>query len=347
MPNIKNALGLDMAGLAQLIRSQGRGKDTVLAHITPREAALLKIAGGSGTINPVTGLPEFQEDFGPTYEELGYTPPDIQPAEIDYSSYQAYTPPDVSAPAMDVSAPPQQIDFSQMDIGFGPGQFTPEVTAQDIQGMGPEQFARFVPTPSDLAQAQPPSFLERGVGAVKDRLGRATLEDVLRVGGIAGLGLLGAQRSRQGQQQAQTLQSDLQAMAQPYYQTGQEYIQRGQTGNLLPAQQQQLQAMRAQSRQQQARAGTTTGTMAAQSEAAIARQADLFRQQLIDYGFKLTGIADQITKGAIQAGYSASQDAQNAAAKFYQSMFAMLPGVGSTQQPQPAPTPQQQPQRRV
>jgi hypothetical protein len=87
--------------------------------------------------------------------------------------------------------------------------------------------------------------------------------------------------------------------------------------------------------------------MAAQSEAAIARQADLFRQQLIDYGFKLTGIADQITKGAIQAGYSASQDAQNAAAKFYQSMFAMLPGVGSTQQPQPAPTPQQQPQRRV
>lgn len=333
MPNIKNALGLDMAGLAQLIRSQGRGKDTVLAHITPREAALLKVAGGSGTINPNTGLPEFQEDFGPTYEELGYTPPDIQPTEIDYGSYEAATGP------VELSAP-QQIDFSQMDIGFGPGQFTPEVTPQDIQGMGPEEFARAVPTPSELVQAQPPSFLERGATAVKDRLGRATLEDVLRVGGIAGLGLLGSQRSRQGQQQAQQLQSDLQAMAAPYYQTGQEYIQRGQAGNLLPAQQQQLQAMRAQSRQQQARAGTTTGTMAAQSEAAIARQADLFRQQLIDYGFKLTGIADQITKGAIQAGYSASQDAQNAAAKFYQSMFAMLPGVGSTQQPQPAPQPQ-------
>ena len=342
MPNIKNALGIDMAGLAQLIRSQGRGRDTVLAHITPREAALLKAAGGSGTINPNTGLPEFQEDFGPTYEELGYTPPDIQAPEIDYSAYQAYTPPQIDM--MQAPAPVQDFDFSQMDIGFGPGQFTPEVTPQDIQGMEADQFARFVPTPSELAQtpAQAPSFLERGAQAVKDRLGRATLEDVLRVGGMAGLGLLGAQRSRQGQQQAQDLQNQLQQMAQPYYTTGQEYIARGQQGNLLPAQQQQLDAMRAQARQQQARAGTTSGTMAAQSEAAIARQADLFRQQLIDYGFKLTGIADQITKGAIQAGYSASQDAQNAASRFYSAMFGMLPGVGSTQQPQ---QPQPQPRR--
>ena len=332
MPNIKNALGIDMAGLAQLIRSQGRGRDTVLAHITPREAALLKAAGGSGTINPVTGLPEFQEEFGPTYEELGYTPPDVQAPEIDYSSYEAATGP------VQLGGP--QFDFSQLDIGFGPGQFTPEVQPQDIQGMGPEQFARAVPTPSELVQAQQPSFLERGAEAIKERIGKATLEDVLRVGGMAGLGVLGAQRSRTGQRQAQQLQSDLQAMAQPYYQTGAEYIQRGQTGSLLPAQQQQLDAMRAQARQQQTRAGTTTGTMAAQSEAAIARQADLFRQQLIDYGFKLTGIADQITKGAIQAGYSASQDAQNAAAKFYQAMFGLLPGVGSTQQPQPAPQPQ-------
>lgn len=323
MPNIKNALGIDMAGLAQLIRSQGRGRDTVLAHITPREAALLKAAGGSGTINPVTGLPEFQEDFGPTYEELGYTPPDIQPAEIDYSSYQAYTP-----PAMDMGQAAQpQFDFSQMDIGFGPGQPT---EAQDIQSMGAEQFRGFAPpvTPSEIAQTQPPSFLERGAEAVKERLGKATLEDVLRVGGALGLGALGLSRSRQGQRQAQQLQSELQQMAQPYYQTGQEYIQRGQEGNLLPAQQQQLQAMRAQARQQQARAGTTSGTMAQQSEAAIGRQADLFRQQLVDYGFKLVGIGDQITKGAIQAGYSASQDAQNAAARFYMAMGQMIPGVG-------------------
>jgi hypothetical protein len=42
-------------GLASL----GRSGDTMLAHINPQEAALLKAVGGSGTINPYTGLPEF------------------------------------------------------------------------------------------------------------------------------------------------------------------------------------------------------------------------------------------------------------------------------------------------
>jgi len=52
-------------GLASLkqsaarVRAAGRGEDTVLAHITPAEAALLKARGGSGDINPLTGLPEY------------------------------------------------------------------------------------------------------------------------------------------------------------------------------------------------------------------------------------------------------------------------------------------------
>ena len=36
----------------------GRFGDTQLAHVTPEEANLLKALGGSGTINPYTGLPE-------------------------------------------------------------------------------------------------------------------------------------------------------------------------------------------------------------------------------------------------------------------------------------------------
>lgn len=43
------------AGLAQM----GRNGDTMLAHITPAEARMLRRRGGSGTINPYTGLPEF------------------------------------------------------------------------------------------------------------------------------------------------------------------------------------------------------------------------------------------------------------------------------------------------
>ena len=48
-----------IAEAAQLVASKGRYGDTMLAHITPSEARLLKARGGSGTINPQTGLPEF------------------------------------------------------------------------------------------------------------------------------------------------------------------------------------------------------------------------------------------------------------------------------------------------
>jgi hypothetical protein len=48
-----------LADVASYLASQGRNGDTMLAHITPAEARLLKAMGGSGTINPRTGLPEF------------------------------------------------------------------------------------------------------------------------------------------------------------------------------------------------------------------------------------------------------------------------------------------------
>lgn len=45
--------------LAEMVRQQGKGEDTILAHINPLEAMILKNLGGSGTINPKTGLPQF------------------------------------------------------------------------------------------------------------------------------------------------------------------------------------------------------------------------------------------------------------------------------------------------
>jgi len=45
--------------LAEMIRGQGEGEDTILAHINPLEAMMLQQMGGSGTINPVTGLPQY------------------------------------------------------------------------------------------------------------------------------------------------------------------------------------------------------------------------------------------------------------------------------------------------
>jgi hypothetical protein len=52
-----------IASLARQVQDKGRGNDTMLVHMTPNEVAGLQALamqmGGSGTINPQTGLPEF------------------------------------------------------------------------------------------------------------------------------------------------------------------------------------------------------------------------------------------------------------------------------------------------
>jgi hypothetical protein len=103
---------LPLRRAAEELRKKGRGRDTILAHITPREAAKLKAEGGSGTINPDTGLPEFEDsfDFGmPTFEFFGgygpgaeYQPQDTgitadiptpmaRPSEVEFAQYNPQT----------------------------------------------------------------------------------------------------------------------------------------------------------------------------------------------------------------------------------------------------------------
>ena len=63
-----------MGGIANLrpiaaaMQGMGRSGDTMLAHITPREAGILQALGGVGTINPRTGLREYGlwDDFKKT-----------------------------------------------------------------------------------------------------------------------------------------------------------------------------------------------------------------------------------------------------------------------------------------
>lgn len=51
---------VEMRNIAQKLQDKGRGGDTILAHINPQEAGILSALGGSGTINPHTGLPEYR-----------------------------------------------------------------------------------------------------------------------------------------------------------------------------------------------------------------------------------------------------------------------------------------------
>ena len=69
-----------MAGLKTLakeLQSKGRHGDTMLAHINPQEAGILKALGGSGTINPDTGLPEYfvKKIFRPVQKAIGQINP--------------------------------------------------------------------------------------------------------------------------------------------------------------------------------------------------------------------------------------------------------------------------------
>jgi hypothetical protein len=50
---------INVKNIARELSGMGRNGDTMLAHITPMEARMLRRRGGSGTINPETGLPEF------------------------------------------------------------------------------------------------------------------------------------------------------------------------------------------------------------------------------------------------------------------------------------------------
>lgn len=58
----------------EIVRRQGKRGDTELAHVNPREKALLKAMGGVGTRNPRTGLRQYYAgvDPGSSYGEGGW-----------------------------------------------------------------------------------------------------------------------------------------------------------------------------------------------------------------------------------------------------------------------------------
>jgi len=96
------------------LASKGRYGDTMLAHINPQEAALLKSMGGAGTVNPQTGLREF---YG-----LGQFQflPQIEPEPLP-SLGQALAPESLAnlATQLNTTTVPQEL------LGFGRGGVIP------------------------------------------------------------------------------------------------------------------------------------------------------------------------------------------------------------------------------
>ena len=116
---LKETLKMDLPALAEMLRSKGRGKDSVLAHITPREAALLKRRGGSGTINPDTGLPEFDDGFDLGSYFGGDTGGAFTPTTQD-ASFQVPTDTSQYTPVTPTSTPEQAQAATQADFAGSP-----------------------------------------------------------------------------------------------------------------------------------------------------------------------------------------------------------------------------------
>jgi hypothetical protein len=311
----------DISALAELLQGYGRGKDTVLAHITPKEAALLKSRGGRGSRNPQTGLLEFEGgDEAFSYTDFGAAPA----AETGGGApVPAAAPVDTSAggagltsklPAEGYALAPA--DTSGGDLGGG-FTYTPGASEQGVR-VSPQQAAAFAPvqvpqgpTPLGLTAGPESTDLTSQYGTQAPSPEKSLLAglspDKLRLALGAGLGGLGVLQARRAASQAQAAKRDIAALGEPYQQQGQALIAAAQRGELTPANQQALQAASAQLQQGIAQRG---GVGVAQAAQTLANLQNNMLQQQYTYGLQVAQIGDQYAQRAVQAGLQQDKELQ-------------------------------------
>lgn len=326
------SMSSDLAEIAKMLESKGRGGDTILAHITRKEAEMLKDMGGSGTINPETGLLEFYEEgsFVPDYSYGAGAVPQTQevPVTPEFKAQGEFTPTSYSsgagaggevAPAQGVAIPQFGADIMSPYSGQAVTPVTPVTPAPAT--VTPSPFEKTVSYPAgttpETEQKTDQNWLQKFAQGL-------TSQDMVRLGLAGGGALLGAERARKAAGQAQAAQAEQQALATPYQQQGQALVGAAQRGELTPTGQQSLQAVQAQIAQGvQNRGGVGVAQAAAQVEA--------FRQQLLqqqyNYGLQVAQIGDSIALGAIKTGLAADQQVQQATNQFYTSLASIASGL--------------------
>lgn len=321
---LMKSLKADLPALAELIRSQGRGRDTVLAHITPKEAALLKRRGGSGTINPDTGLPEFQEDYVSGYD-IDYGAPVPEPqAEVPYTEPVAGS---YSGETFAPTPPSYAYDFEAQPGGFYGGaaptaqEFAQGLSAAQPQltrGVDPyELAARGVTAPQITTPPQADKSIFEKLGLSEKDLTRLGLGTVM----AGGLTAQNVARTRQAGQQAQAAKGQLQQLATPYQQTGAQLQGAAQRGELSAASQQALQAAQAQMAQGVATRG---GVGAAQMQTQLAGLRNLLLENQFNLGLRVSQIGDNYAMGAIKTGLEANRAIGAANQQFYGQLTQLL-----------------------
>lgn len=336
----------------EVLQLQGRRGDTELAHVNKREAALLKDAGGSGTINPSTGMPEFYDeysadfgDIGPSYEQAygGQAAPAFsetgafdqygvgQPTPIEsqtgaFDQYGVGQPTPPSFQIGDATPPQENLGF---DIGFGEGRYTPEYTAADTRGMSARDLEQVVPGVQGVEQGTFDNLL----GRAGDFLNKEKTQRALIAGALSTPGLMAARRARRD---AASTKAEIERLAAPIRQEGEAQLAAGQRGELTASQQQQVAAAQAAAKQDLARRGQTSGTAAQQAQNRITELAQRFVQTNIDNGVRLIGAANSYNAQAIQQAYRMNQDANTMTQAYFTNLMR---AYGAIPTPSATPTP--------
>ena len=333
---LKTEISGDLEALAKMLQGKGRGKDTILAHITPKEAAFLKERGGSGTRNPDTGLLEYDDTLAPVETTAQYVPVptggsiDAGPTTLSYDGSSGPGTYNVPATASSSFTPAaDQFASANAPSGAGAGMgtidnasagygvssvapsfttATPNVAAPDISGTQ-QQMA------TDISQAGLPS------AASKPWYENQNLQ---RLGLSGGLGILGAVKNRQAAGQIAGAQRQQQALAQPYQTMGNQLIGQANQGILSPASQQAYQAAQAQLTQNAQNRGGV-GVEQAQSQLAAIRQNLLATQ--MQYGLQIAQVGDKMALGAIQTGMALDQQLNQTSQDFYTQLASIAAGI--------------------
>jgi len=305
--------GGDIAELAEMIRRFGRGEDKILAHITPEEAAMLKEQGGRGTINPMTGLPEFQDEYG-----------ELLASERDYGMVE--TPNYREQVLRSEAAMPDQGYYGRMapETGYFPSQ--PMTSYADVAGPGrePSYLPADVEREMALADMQrtEPTPLGRGVPVEDENIFRRSerrLEELnallnrypnlSRIGG-AGVNLVGqALLAQRANRERQAMAEAERRRAQPFRQAEAEAMARARGGGLTPQQAREMEITQARARQQLSAANQATGSAAAGILATQQqRTRSLARQESFNEALKNAGIADEYERRAIAAELAADKE---------------------------------------
>jgi hypothetical protein len=305
-------MGGDLRKIARLLQDKGRNGDTILAHINPREAALLREQGGAGTLNPETGLPEFyDDDYGvPIQQSL---PAAEAAPSFDSEAFDLYSsaPEVISGPAsisnLQLPPPPQNMDGFRQTTSVP----TPDVVglAQGAYGQG-SAFPTTTETPTAPQPAEK-SFLESLQGGDKARLGLA---------GVQGLSTaLMARKARAG---AQKGAEQIRQVGAPYAQRGLAEQSAAQRGELTPVGQQQLDAMRARAAQAGVARGGVGVAQQQRAEEDLRQRLNAARES---FGLQLSQMGDKYTMDAIKAGMQADAEVN----QLYNQMFGNLARIAT------------------